>query len=389
MSIPGKEIELSSIPAAPVMRESLNYAVNLGSLLSELHMIATAVEQERVGEVGGVTRRKMALIGNDFCYPDENGKNTPYVEMFETSRKTYGGNRELVSRFESEEIVWRKAGVMAKSVEKGNSIVIMSPPREIYRFPGQPALSATFILKKINENEFEAFSLYVPEISEEIHAQIVGMPRNVSENEVLETPILVRSEMINKIVTELGFEGWNEVARRSLNLNGQQELEKRDIYQAIVRLREKFEDEKETIFWLGFADMIRDLLLKDVMGMFEGSSEKDIYQEGMLFLKAKNKNKLNNKLAWMFGVEGIDDQILQRWLVDQRALQQRTVYQAMWGGHGNGSSMLSFGDHNSFLDSRTNMLVNGLGKHREKKKSECNQCHNPLNSEGQCKHCKK
>ncbi|EKD79949.1 MAG: hypothetical protein ACD_40C00246G0004 [uncultured bacterium] len=380
-------LELFDIPAAPVMREDLNYSDDLGSLLAELYMIAVAVEQERMSEIGGVTRRKMLLIGDDFCYPVENGENTPYVKMFEISRKTYAENQKLVERFVSEEIVWRSAGLMAHDIKIGDAIVIISPPREIYRFLGQPALSATFILRRVSGEEFEAFSLYVPEIDEDQHKQIVGMPRDMSEYEVLETPILVESEIIDRIVTGLGFAGWNEVIRRSLNLDGQQELEKTDIYRAIVRLRGRFEDEKETIFWLGFADMIRDLLLKDVMGIFEDLSENEIYQEGMLFLRVKNRGKLNNKLAWVFGMEGMDDQRLQKWIVDQQALQQRVVYQAMWGGHGNGSSMLSFDDKNSFLDSRTIILTDGL-KNREKRKSDCSKCRKPLNSEGKCERCK-
>lgn len=381
-------IELFKIPAAPLMREAINYSTDLGSLLAELHMIASVVEQQRMSEVGGATRRTIMLVGNDFCYSTENGEFAPYVKMFETSRGTYSENEKLVERFKSEEIVWTRAGVMAKNTKIDDSIIIISPPREIYRSPGQTALSATFILKKVTEDQFEAFSLYVPEISEDRHKEIVGMSEKIIGDDILETPILASSELVDSIIADLGFVGWDDVERRSLNLDGQQELEQRDVYRAIVSLRVKFEEEIETSFWLGFADMVRDLLLKDVMGMFENLNAKDIYQEGMLFLRAKNQNKLNAKLAWTFGVEGIDDQRLQYWLIDQQALQQRAVYQAMWGGHGNGSSMLSFDNKNSFLDSRTNILTNGW-KSKEKKKTECKECHQSLDSEGRCKHCKK
>jgi len=381
-------LELFDIPAAPLMKEEIRYSVDLGSLLAELHIIASAVEQQRMSEAGGATRRKMMLVDNKFCYPTGNGDFVPYVKMFETSKGTYSENQKLIKRFESEEIVWTKAGNMAKGIKIDDSIVIISPPRDIYRFPGQTALSATFVLRKVAENEFDAFSLYAPEISEVRHKEIVGMSEEISGDAILETPILISSELIDSVVTGLGFFDWNEVERRSLNLDGQQELEKRDVYRALMSLRIKFEDENETVFWLGFADMVRDLLLKDVMGMFENINEKDIYQEGMLFLRAKNRGMLDSKLAWKFGMDGIDDQRLQNWLNDQQALQQRAVYQAMWGGHGNGSSMLSFDDKYKFLDTRTNMLTSGW-KNNEKKMKECSKCHKSLNSEGKCEHCKK
>lgn len=385
--MPPATLELSKIPAAPVMRENLSYAADLGSLLAELHMIATAVEQARMSEVGGATRRKMLLRGEDFCYFNEQGKEVAYVEMFATSKKTYSENTTLVERFTSEEMVWKKAGAMASKIAIGDAIGIISPPREIYRFPGQEALSATFILRKVDQEKFEAYSLYVPEIDEIRHKQSVGMPEELSGQSVLETPIWIPGEKLPGVAIALGFAGWEEIKNRALNLDGQQELEKKDVYRAIVGLRQKFAEEKATTFWLGFAEMVRDLLLKDVMGLLAGFGEKEIFQEGVLFLRAKNRGKLNNKLSWVLVGEGIDEQRLEKWMADQRILQQRAVYQAMWGGHGNGSSMLSFGDKNSFLDSRTNLLLKSL-KSREKK-NDCNKCHKPLNKEGKCEKCGK
>lgn len=382
------EIELDHIPAAPLMREGDESPVSdLGSLLAELYVIAAAVEKERSSEVGGVTRREMILRNGEFCYANKDGVVTPYVEMFRTSKNTYAENTQLVERFNSEEMVWQRAADLANTIEIGGGVIIISPPRDIYRFPGQQALSATFVLKKVDQDLFVAYSLYVPEIDEQEHVKIVGLPIGLSGNEVLETPVVVTEDKITEIVEKLGFTTWGEAESRAISLDRENEFQNRGVFRALLKLNERFKDQQNTEFRLKFADMIRDLLLKDVLGKFVESDENDIFQEGLLYLRAKTVGKLDHKLAWIFGNEGINDRLLEDWMMEQRILQQQAVYKAMWGGHGNGSSMLSFDDKNNFIDSRTNMLMD-INRRKDKHKKECTKCHKKLNGEGKCEHCK-
>lgn len=388
MGVPA-EVKLDHIPAAPLMREGDESPVSdLGSLLAELYIIAAAVEQERVNEVGGVTRREMLLRDKQFCYANTDGVLTPYVEVFKTSKQTYAGNAKLVERFDSEEIVWSRAADLANTVEMGGGVVIISPPRDIYRFPGEQALSATFILKKVDHDRFVAYSLYIPEISEQEHMKIVGLSAGLSGNSVLETPISISEVDMSIVVEKLGFADWEEVERRAVCLGRENSMQDRGVFRALLQLNERFKDQQNIEFRLVFADMIRDLLLKDVLGKFTESGEDDIYQEGLLYLRAKTVGQLNYKLAWIFGCEGIDDRLLDTWVVEQQLLQQQAVYRAMWGGHGNGSSMLSFDDKNKFIDSRANMLMD-TNRGKGKGKGECKKCHGKLDGEGKCEHCSK
>ena len=381
-------IELSRIPASVLMSEGSDaeHVVHIESLVTELNVLAQIVENERREVVGGITKREMVFVGGDFCYLDE-GKLTKYSKMLETSRQSYGGNEQLVRRFESELVVWKMASQMTSELEIGDGIVIVSPPREEYRFGDEPPLSATFVIVRGEGDKYLAYSLYTPEIEEEELLQAVGLPVNLDKKSVLETPIVVKKRKLDGVVGELGFAGWDEIERRVVDLDNPDQFDGRVVNQAILQLRSKFLDQKGEFFWDKFSKMVRDLLLKDLMGEFVDKDQKEIYQNGLIYLQIANENELTHELSWIMGMEGISGHEIEKWIIRQEELQQMDMYRAMWGGHGNGSSVLSFDQKGNHLDMRADRVMSQDKKTFKLKCGNCNKSFESPTTKCKCPNC--
>ncbi len=376
-----------------VAGERVDLWPDLVSLRTELEVRLKALEQQRMAEVGGVTLREMFWRKGEFYFWDGKDWQT-YDQILENSLSHYSQGK-VRERFEAEKEGWRRAGLLAEQMEVGQVIVIGSPPDDIYRDKTGQGLTANFILVKLSPNKWLAYSVYVPEISLQEHRRLLGINEELNANGVVATPVVMEGELIDKLVVNLGFDGWQEIVRRAVDLDkvakGTETGLRKELEEAIVSLWQSHAHISNEVFWLVFSDMISDFLIKDIKGRLSSDVE-GLRKSGLIFLleqlKKRNEWELAARLRWELAVLQVDDAMIETWLEEQRSIMEQRWYQVIFGG-AHGSGAFSFGQNElRFTDWRERWRI---AEAKQEKQIECKKCHHQFVVMGEkkvrCPHC--
>jgi len=337
-----------------------SFVPNIESLRAEIGVKLQMVEKEREQVVGGVTVREVWLERDGLYYRDSEGKKVNYQIIMQTSQQEFAGEQVLVERFRAEGVGWGKAAEMLQEIDENEVVVIVSPPGEVYREGDRLALSATFVLQKVG-SKYAAYATYVPEIEEERHADIFGLPGEMETNELVQSPVVMKQVEIDAAMAKLGFAGWREIERRAVNLDEKLIYQERLVYQAIIDLRHQFDTKTEGKFWKSFEKMVLDLVMKDVRGELVGLSAEEIKKTAMIYLN-ESLAETGGDLGWLLVEMGVGQEDIDEWRVRQEWIQQQEWYQMGWGSHGNAMEIPDFGQKGDHFDARTNRLVDARAR---------------------------
>jgi len=359
--------------------------------------------------IGGATVRQMFYVPEEGFFHSVNGELVKYTDFFD---RAIGDttNQDSIDRFVAEKLGWTRAEKLLKD-QSIEMLVVASPPGNTYRFENMMPLSATFVLARAEEGLlivgghekkgylFDAFAIYVNEIASKEHVDILNNVAELTDSwldpnnplSVVATPFVLERlvDSLDRLVQPLGFESWEQIEGRALNLQflSQEEGDERGVRRAqimkflIESVDESLMDNSDLNLSL-VSEAIKQILAKEAIGEYSNRSVDEIRKDMLLSILSLHKE---------VGIETnihdlIDTFTYAAWLEEQREIQHTALFQRMITAHGGGEAMMLDKNGRPFvLDARAS-LADIL---KEKRETSCGKCHKPLNSMGKCTKCNK
>lgn len=376
-------------------KDPLNRAelpADLWSLLAEMDVMKESI--------GGATVRQMILVPGEGFFHQVEGEWIKYTQFYDRAIGSVN-SLEVKDRFRAERLGWERA---ENVLEDGSSevVVVASPPGEIYRFADMEPLSATFVLARREEGEveigevqaegviFDAFSLYVDEISVEEHLQILGeVGEFVDQLEVINSLSLVAMplilertvEKLNTLVRGLGFESWEKVRESAVRLqevqkqgSTERDMRRQQITQMLadaVDLSLIKNGEFEPVL---VAEAVKRVLAKEAIGHYLDKEVEQIQQDIQLTIYTLHREEGKQVVVGQL----VDPFTYDVWREDQKILLENEVFQRMMSAHGGGGLMVGPDGKSIMIDWRTDVVINN---DKREKTLKCGGCKHSFLSE--------
>ncbi len=391
------ERELQVIPSRIKHFDVERYRNPLNRVNLPKELVSLMKEMEVMGvSSGGATLRQMVLVPGEGFFHEIEGEWIKYTEYFEKAIEDTD-DIEVKRRFEAEQLGWERAEqkLIDSEIEM---MAIASPPGEVYRLENKEPLSATFVLARGEEVSFQlegrevegvvfdAFALYVDEISVEEHLQVLGGVGEFVERLVViddlalvATPVVLERviEQLDEMVVRLGFDNWDEMEKEAMRLNGvllegsgEQEVRRRGLIKMLGDL-------VDVSLWeygkydLDLVAVVIDMCLsKEMRGYYVDKGLEMVKQDIQLTLLELHKGVESVELISELGVDLFT---YNQWKREQELLLNDHIFQRMMSAHGGGGIMVGKDQNMMSIDARTNQLMT-MNHEKRKMSLKCGEC---------------